>query len=163
MESLTSLNVSQNKLTTLPEEMGMLEDLVEVLASSNNIKVCLLYHHLLLLVRAFIQYCLVVFIIFFLHLQTLPAALGGGKSGLRTIDLSDNDLVEYNDKLVGNTLGLRNLLLSGNRLTHLPENLDELSLLEVIFHLRQTALLLLLTQLLFYSSFFFSKKMIEHV
>ncbi|NES87329.1 MAG: GTPase, partial [Moorea sp. SIO2B7] len=115
--NLTTLDLSGNELTELPEFIGNLSNLTTLDLSGNELtELPEFIGNLSNLTRLDLSR---------LQLTKLPEFIGN-LSNLTTLDLSGNELTEL-PEFIGNLSNLTTLNLSGNELTELPEFIGNLS------------------------------------
>ena len=119
---ITSLDLSDNQLTEIPESIGDLTGLEKLYLSYNQLteipqsigdltglKTLDLYGN---------------------KLTEIPQSIGG-LTGLKNLDLSDNQLTEI-PQSIGDLTGLKKLYLSSNQLTEIPQRIGDLTGLEML-------------------------------
>jgi len=122
LTNMTMLIMYENELEMLPPEIGEMQSLTSLNVSKN--KLTELPRELRMLTD------LVELMAASNQIKQLPLALGGGHEGLRTLDLSDNELTVLKPIVFRSLQGLRDLDFSGNRLEKIPEELNRCSFLE---------------------------------
>lgn len=120
-DSLEVLNLSQNRLSALPDDLGRLKKLRILFVSDN------LFTHL----PAVLGDCPQLSMIGFKANQIETVDAAAIPAALRWLILTDNRIAELPASL-GHCERLQKLMLSGNRLQHLPETMANCSRLEMI-------------------------------
>lgn len=120
-DSLEVLNLSQNQLSSLPDDLGRLRKLRILFASDNQ------FTHL----PAVLGECPQLSMIGFKANQIETVDAAAFPAVLRWLILTDNRIAELPASL-GKCDRLQKLMLSGNRLSHLPETMANCTRLEMI-------------------------------
>ena len=120
-DSLEVLNLSQNQLSSLPDDLGRLKKLRILFASDNQ------FTHL----PAVLGECSQLSMIGFKANQIETVDAAAFPAVLRWLILTDNRITELPASL-GQCERLQKLMLSGNRLSNLPETMANCSRLEMI-------------------------------
>ena len=120
-DSLEVLNLSQNQLSTLPDDLGQLKKLRIFFASDNQ------FTHL----PAVLGECPQLSMIGFKANQIETVDPAAFPAVLRWLILTDNRIAALPASL-GHCERLQKLMLSGNRLRHLPETMTNCTRLEMI-------------------------------
>lgn len=119
---LTSLDLSNNDITELPKDIGLLNKLIEVNLSMNNLKEIPKEFSLLTNLKKLD--------VSFNNLDKVPTTIFQ-LSKLTSLNLSNNNITEL-PKEIGLLTKLRKLYLGRNQLTSLPKEIDSLVDLEEI-------------------------------
>ncbi len=120
-DSLEVLNLSGNRLTDLPPDMGRLKKLKIVFGSNN------LFEHLPESLGA----CEALEVVGFKATRIRHVSAAALPPALRWLILTDNAIEQLPDAL-GERPALQKLMLAGNRLSHLPEGLTHAGRLELL-------------------------------
>ena len=120
-DSLEILDLSNNELSSLPDEIAQLTQLKIIFASNNNFTI----------LPSVLGLCPLLEMIGFKSNQITEVPAESLPSQLRWLILTDNKITALPETL-GNRPRLQKLALAGNKLTHLPESMSQLNNLELL-------------------------------